>query len=62
MEGGGPLWFWALGGGIVLLGLVMAYASVRRRKPGGDPNAAWKEAAAESGHPEVADPKRVPNR
>jgi hypothetical protein len=32
---------------------------VRGRRPaGGDPNHAWKQAAAQSGHPEVARPQK----
>jgi hypothetical protein len=52
---GGYIWFIGLGAGIVILGLAIAYASARRRKPGvAHPNAAWEQAAAESGHDSVA--------
>ena len=59
---GSYVWFFGLGGGIVALGLAYVYATNRRQKPGGDPNAAWKEAAAEAGHPEVAHPETAPRR
>lgn len=59
MEGlGGMIWFIGLGGGLILLAAAMIYANVRKRRGGGDPNHAWKQAAAESGHPEVAQPNR----
>lgn len=57
---GSYIWFIGLGAGIVILGIIMFAARVRaRRQPRfqGDPNHAWKQAAAETGHPEVANPK-----
>jgi hypothetical protein len=51
---GSYVWFVGLGGGILVLALVLIYGSTRRRRAGGRPNAAWEQAAAESGHPEVA--------
>jgi type IV secretory pathway TrbD component len=48
---GSYIWFIGLGVGIVILGIAMAVAKSR-----GDPNHAWKQAAAETGHPEVARP------
>lgn len=58
---GGYIWFIGLGGGLILLAIAFLYATNRKRKPGGDPGAAWKQAAAESGHPEVARPERGPD-
>ncbi len=56
MEGiGGYIWFVGLGAALIVLAAAMIYAS-RGRARGGDPNNAWKQAAAESGHPEVAKP------
>ena len=55
---GSYIWFIGLGAGIVILGIIMFAARARRRPVvGGDPNHAWKQAAAETGHPEVANPK-----
>ncbi len=55
MEGiGGHIWLIGLAGGVVALAGAYIYATTRKQKPGGDPNNAWKQAAAESGHPEVA--------
>jgi hypothetical protein len=57
---GSYIWFIGLGAGIVILGIIMFAARMRsRRRPAyvGDPNHAWKQAAAETGHPEVAEPK-----
>ena len=51
---GGYVWFIGLGAALVILALAMVYASNRKRVRGGDPNAAGKQAAAETGHPEVA--------
>lgn len=53
---GSYIWFVGLGAGLVILAVAIGYARTRRRKPGGDPNHAWKQAAAETGHPEVANP------
>ena len=51
---GGYIWFIGLGAGIIILGLAIAYASVRRRKPVvAHPNAAWEQAASEAGHASV---------
>lgn len=61
MEGiGGIVWFVGLGVGLLALAGAMVYASVRKKQTGvvGDSNNAWKEAAAESGHPEVARPDK----
>ncbi|MDB5512631.1 MAG: hypothetical protein JWR08_2114 [Enterovirga sp.] len=58
MELGSYAWFIGLGLGLVILAGAIAYGSSRRRKLGGDPNHAWKQAAAETGHPEVAEPDR----
>ncbi len=55
---GSYVWFIGLGGGLVILALAMVYAKTRPRRLGGDPNNAWKQAAAESGHPEVARPEQ----
>ncbi|MBV9077665.1 MAG: hypothetical protein JO048_09285 [Methylobacteriaceae bacterium] len=51
---------WFLGLLLVILLPTLAYirAMSRRQRPGGDPNHAWKQAAAETGHPEIADPDR----
>lgn len=59
---GSYIWFIGLGGGLVLLAVAYAVATLRRRKPGAvaNPNAAWEQAAAETGHPEVARPKAAP--
>lgn len=51
---GGIIWFIGLGGALLALAAAYIYATNRKQKPGGDSNAAWKQAAAESGHPEVA--------
>jgi hypothetical protein len=58
VEVGSYIWFIGLGGGIAVLGLIIAYGLGRGRPPkaAGDANHAWKQAAAESGHPEVARP------
>ncbi len=54
---GSYIWFIGLGAGIVILGIAMAMARSRRRKTYvGDENHAWKQAAAETGRPEVANP------
>jgi hypothetical protein len=54
---GSYIWFIGLGVGIVILGIAMAVAKSRgRNRAVGDPNHAWKQAAAETGHPEVARP------
>lgn len=58
MELGSYAWFIGLGLALVILAGAIAYGSRRRRNAGGDPNHAWKQAAAESGHPEVAEPDR----
>ena len=56
---GSYIWFIGLAVGLLVLAAIMAYATVRgRRRTGGDPNHAWKQAAAESGHPEVARPEK----
>lgn len=55
---GSYIWFIALGIGLLALAGVIAYAQLRGRRAGGDPNYAWKQAAAESGHPEVARPEK----
>lgn len=51
---GSYIWFIGLGGGLVILAIAFIYARSRPRRQSGDLNNAWKEAAAESGHPEVA--------
>lgn len=60
MDMGSYVWLVGLGGGTVLLGLFLVYGLMRgrRRTAAGDPNAAWEQAAAESGHPEVAQAPR----
>jgi hypothetical protein len=56
---GSYIWFIGLAVGLLVLAGVMAYGTVRGRRPrAGDPNHAWKQAAAESGHPEVARPEK----
>ena len=56
---GSYIWFIGLGAGLLILAGAMFYAKNRPRKPvAGDPNHAWKQAAAESGHPEVARPEK----
>jgi hypothetical protein len=56
---GSYIWFVGLAVGLLVLAGILAYGTVRRRRPaGGDPNHAWKQAAAESGHPEVARPEK----
>lgn len=60
MEMGSYVWFVGLAVGIVALGLMFAYGRGKGRPSGGDPNHAWKQAAAESGHPEVARPPDPP--
>ncbi|MDB5560457.1 MAG: hypothetical protein JWQ36_3391 [Enterovirga sp.] len=56
---GSYIWFIGLGAGIVILGIVMFVARGRRRQSYvGDSNHAWKQAAAETGHPEVANPNQ----
>ena len=59
---GGNIWFIGLGGGLVLLAVAYIVATMRGRKPGAvaRPNNAWEQAAAETGHPEVARPKTGP--
>ena len=56
---GGYIWFIGLGAGIIILGLAIAYASARKRKrkrkPAvAHPNAAWEQAASETGDASVA--------
>lgn len=58
MDMGSYAWFVGLGLGLVILAVAIAYATSRRRRSGGDPNHAWKQAAAETGHPEVARPEK----
>ncbi|NNM73144.1 hypothetical protein [Enterovirga aerilata] len=54
---GSYVWFIGLGAGIVILGIAMMVARGRKRPTyKGDENHAWKQAAAETGHPEVAKP------
>jgi hypothetical protein len=54
---GSYIWFIGLGAGIVILGIAMLIARGRKRQTyQGDSNHAWKQAAAETGHPEVARP------
>jgi hypothetical protein len=56
---GGYIWFIALGLGLLALAGAIAYGTARgRRRSAGDPNHAWKQAASESGHPEVARPEK----
>ena len=58
MELGSYAWFIGLGLGIVILGIaIMVSRSRKRQTYAGDPNHAWKQAAAETGHPEVARPE-----
>ena len=47
---GSYIWFIGLGAGIVILAIAMIYARSRRRQTyvAGDPNHAWKQAAAVS--------------
>lgn len=56
MDTGSYVWLIGLGGGTVLLGLVIGYGLMRGRRStaAGNSNAAWQQAADESGHPEVA--------
>jgi hypothetical protein len=57
---GGYIWFIGLGACLVVLAAAYFVADLRKPKhpagAGGDPNHAWKQAAAETGHPEVARP------
>ena len=54
---GSYIWFIGLGAGIVILGVAILVSRGRKRQTyTGDPNHAWKQAAAETGHPEVARP------
>lgn len=56
---GSYIWFIALGIGLLALAVAMAYGTMRgRRARAGDANHAWKQAASESGHPEVARPEK----
>lgn len=61
-DAGSSIWFIGLGGGLILLAIAYVVASTRRRKTGAvaEPNAAWEQAARETGHPEVARPKAGP--
>lgn len=60
-EFGSYLWFVGLAGGLILLAIAYVVSSRRRRAGSGDPNRAWKQEAAESGHPEVARPTGGPS-
>jgi hypothetical protein len=54
---GSYIWFIGLAAGTIILAIAIIVAKSRKRKTyGGDPNHAWKQAAAESGSPEVANP------
>ena len=54
---GSYVWFIGLGAGLLILAVAIAIGRMRGRPAGrGDPNHAWKQAAAETGHPEVAKP------
>lgn len=57
---GGYIWFIGLGLATLAVICAVVYATMRKQKPGGDPNHAWKQAAAETGHPEVARPEAAP--
>ncbi|WP_375462264.1 hypothetical protein [uncultured Enterovirga sp.] len=61
-DAGSYIWFIGLGGGLALLVVAYVVATARGRKPGAvaKPNNAWEQAAAETGHPEVARPKVGP--
>ncbi|MDB5589891.1 hypothetical protein [Enterovirga sp.] len=56
---GSYIWFIGLAGGLAVLAIGYIVAESRKRKAGtvAHPNNAWEQAAAESGHPEVARPK-----
>lgn len=51
---GGYIWFVGLGLSLIMLTAAIAVASLRKSRGRGDPNRAWKEEAAASGHSEVA--------
>ena len=54
---GSYIWFIGLGACILALAVAIAVGRLRSRGRApvqGDPNNAWKQAARESGHPEVA--------
>ena len=54
---GSYVWFIGLGAGTVLLAIAVLVARGRKRPDyKGDENHAWKQAAAETGRPEVARP------
>lgn len=51
---GGYIWFVGLGGALLALAAAYVYATTRKRKAGGRPNAAWEQAAGEAGDPSIA--------
>lgn len=51
---GGYVWFVGLGGALVVLVIAYIYATTRKQKPGGRPNAAWEQAAGEAGDSSIA--------
>lgn len=51
---GGYIWFVGLGGALVVLAIAYVYATTRKQKPGGRPNAAWEQAADEAGESSIA--------
>ena len=56
---GGYIWFVGLGGGLLLLAIAYFVADMRKRKTAPpNSNHAWEQAAAETGHPEVARPDK----
>lgn len=60
MEGiGGYIWFIGLGVALVGLAIAIGYGRAKGRRVGGDPNHAWKQAAAEAHDPAVAQPPKT---
>lgn len=51
---GGYIWFVGLGGALLVLVAAYVYATTRKQKAGGRPNAAWEQAAGEAGDSSIA--------